>query len=287
MPPAPHPGQDTGELDTRVSALLDQMQQASDRVLKELDGVEASARTALDSAADRMLDQARAAAEAPAPDAPSDIAAVDAELAGAGDALIEGDIADEARALSIAEPPTAPIAPPAPPSVAPTAASAPGPASQPAPAPQPTPAPAPTNAKHSEPPPSQQPGLIRRLVGSAAHAAGRSLLRAAEGVSSIIPAHPPIYRRLMGYLALVTMFNAVCLLGYNFFVRSPEPPKPAATQPTDHDAPPPKPAEGTSKSPDSHGSATPTSAHGEPKKSTTAKKPRTRSALPKKQHGGH
>lgn len=284
MPTAPQPGQDTQELDTRVSALLDQMQQASDRVLKQLDGVEAAATGGdLDSAAEQMLDQARSAAGADAPTADPDIAAVDAELAGAGDALIEGEIADEARALSAADPPPPPTAAPVPPSIPAAAAPAPAPAPQTA-----TPPPAsPLPAAKPEPPAPPRPGLIRRLIRSAGHAAQRSLLRVAESVSSIIPAQPPIYRRLMGYLALVTMFNAACLLGYNFFVRSPEPPKPAATQPQRHDAPPQKPAGGASHGSDSHGSATPTAGHGESKKATTAKKPRTRSALPKKQTGGH
>ncbi|MFM9996139.1 MAG: hypothetical protein ACKVU4_10095 [Phycisphaerales bacterium] len=326
MPETTHPSQDTEKLDSRVSALLDQMQQASDRVLKELDSADASAAApiagdGLGAAVDQMIGQARSAVRDPAgvppasaggvEEVPGEIESLDQHLAGTGDAMIDGEIADEAAvlaaaaavapAVAVAPPLPAPAAmPPAAPtprdsvSSAPAAPSVPGaPATRPA---EPARAkPAPNPAAKAGVPPTARPGVVARVLRPAWAAFGPRLIDAGEAVSSFVPANPPAYRRLMGYLALVGVFNAACLLTYNFAFREPATPAPAAEHGAEasdgHGAA--KDAHGAEPKTDGHGAEPKKDDHGAPgkddaKKKSTAKKPKTRSTLPKdKKGGGH
>jgi hypothetical protein len=110
-----------------------------------------------------------------------------------------------------------------------------------------------------------------------------SVLRVLAAASGPLTRRPHL-RPWVGYLAVWTLFNAACLLGYNFFMREPVAPSPRAPGANSADSARASDSPGADSASDGHGGAT------KPDPGKTAKatpKPRTRSALPKKDaHGG-
>ena len=298
-PPAPPlPG---AELDARVTALLDEMQEASDRMIRHLDGSSPSQAAApvppkapeagpgvaaddLGRAVDQMIADARTA-RLPT----GAIAALDQELAHRGDDLIDGEITDETEVLGTAAPAPVPVAvapAPPPPPPAPPAAAPPVPrVNATPPPPSPSVPSVPVREPAIEPPAAEEPVTVpepaarkRPEYGSRITASALATLAAA---SAPLDARPHL-RPWIGYLAIWTLFNAVCLLGYNFFVREPSAPKPPAAAHVG------KEASGSGDHGEPAKSDEKADAHGdEPAKTAKATPKRTRSALPKKDaHGG-
>jgi hypothetical protein len=181
---------------------------------------------------------------APAPPVPDKIETLDAQIATLADDLIAGDLADEEGALKgqVAAPPSVPEAvpvslPPAeppPPSVRAPAPAVPDlkPAGETSAAVPPPMAPGPATrvrtpespAKKEEP---RKPSRLKAVAMAAAGSMGTAVLAALSGP---IRNRPKMVRDLVGWVALVTIFNATCLWMYVLFFRSADAPpaKPAA-----------------------------------------------------------
>ncbi len=196
----------------------------------------------------------RSTSEPVAPE-PVTIARLDENLAIAGDEMIEGEIEDESTVLEAAASRPPPIAPsrsfqppPAPPSFAPShAETTAGYAAPPATISTALASKAPTAIEVRRPNGASTPG--RKTPGRV----GPAMLKAMDTASAPVR-HKPNARRIAGYVAVITAFNALCLLGYNFLIREPHPPAPTALDPSEDPAridPRAKPA-------DSHGASAPT-----------------------------
>ncbi len=231
-----------------------------------------------------------AAPKPPEPPLPSDtkIETLDAHIAGLADDLIAGEFADEQNTIKgqVGAPPVPPEAP----------APAPTPAPQPPP-PEPAPAVAPVVTAPSAPSPAAPPPVARHKPAKAAPPAPapetpaktRKLAAALRPLSTLILStlaaplrnRPKPLRDLIGWVAIITIFNATCLWGYLLFFRSSTPTivVAKAAEDSSHEKPAEKDAHGA-PSKDAHGATKPK------EKKTAAKKPVKKDAKAQAAHGG-
>lgn len=266
----------------------------------------------LAEAVQKLIQDTPAPTPAPAP-AADKIETLDAQIANIADDLIAGDFADEQGSLKgqVAAPPLVvetpkvaeAVPPPAPEPVAVAAAAPPviAPA-QPVTTPQAAP-------RTAAPPPAAAPSSAerRKPVNSAAKVAATHGAKAAATLRPVglgmlalvagpIRDRPKVFRDMVGWVAVVTIFNAGCLWMYVLFFRSATPPPPKPAVATAHDAGHGKDAHAKADShgkkdakADSHGKAA--GGHGAPEKKkatkTAAKKPAKKDAKQASHGGGH
>ncbi len=93
---------------------------------------------------------------------------------------------------------------------------------KPSPAGTPRPA-APASTKPAPRPATPPQPAPRKPLARAAGAVAPVVLKTMDAASAPVR-HKPNARRIAGYVAVITAFNALCLLAYNFLIREPRPP---------------------------------------------------------------
>ena len=201
----------------------------------------------LAKAVEKLLEEEAAQAAQVAPPVPEKIETLDAKIANLADDLIAGELADEKNVLQgeVGVPPVK-EAPPPPSGTDKPADQAPAPAPRVAEAapvfepPEPvttTRAPA---APAARPPAPKQATSTRDTAEKAAKAAARHGARAAlrlkphglkllQLMSGPLQNRPKYMRDVVGWVAIITLFNASCLWMYVLFFRSAKAPAPVTT----------------------------------------------------------
>lgn len=231
----------------------------------------------LASAVEKLLEGAAPAASAvPAPEGAGNVQTLDAKLAGLADELIAGEFEDEAAVMSdevAAAAPAAPTTPTPEPAPSPVVAAAPIAA-----APPPPPREEPARPMPKEPA-DVAPAVAAIVVpqrGLMAGSLAQKVLAAASGPLS----GRPHLRDILGWVALVQAFMAMCVWVYVLFVRSDLP----------VDPPPVTAAAEHSKADEGHaGGHEKKTGHEAPKatKATKAKKPAKKPAQASSGGGHH
>ena len=179
----------------------------------------------LASAVEKLLDETSGAKPEPTPATQNGkIDSLDAELAGLADELIAGELQGESAVIKDDKPAPAPvIEAPKPAPVEPLAAA---PVAAPKPAPELVPEPVPPPATPKEPadlaPKRNAPATTPKVKLPAADAEPGMLLKLLAAISAPLQSRPHL-RDMLGWVALVQAFFAMCIWVWVLFVRSDKP----------------------------------------------------------------